>query len=108
MYFSHLVVLDGELRPLGSQQERLRLLELFLLEGESRLSDEHIRHRVGIVFLCHALRRVPVLVVNVPANTHRVNTRQVVINGDFFFNFFFDFIFFLIFFLILFLIFFFF
>lgn len=69
--FTHLVVLDGQLRSLCSQEESLCLLEFSLLKGKLCLSHEHISHAVWVVSLGHTLCSVPVLVVHKPGRRRR-------------------------------------
>ena len=62
----YLVQSDGHFGAAGSQQQRLELAVVLLLEGLAGLTDQDVRHRVRVVVLGHPLRRRPLLVVHIP------------------------------------------
>lgn len=72
---THLVELDGQFWPLGSQQQGFRLLEVILLEAEPGLLHQDLAHALRVVAFSHPLGTSPVLVVDMPGTHPPTHTK---------------------------------
>ena len=76
---THLVISRSQLGSLSTQQTRFSTLEVFLLERNTRLANQHVSNAVWIVIFSDALSTIPVLIVDMPERKQHKECSYIIL-----------------------------